>query len=88
MFEKWAIKAEVLKAEIVFTIHNVVNHHSFNSNKHTSVLLDMCSDSPIAKQFSCGPSKMAYMAAFGITPYFSDQLVKELYKVSFYSSLL
>ena len=31
MFEKWAIKDEVLKAEIVFMIYNVVNYHSFNS---------------------------------------------------------
>ena len=85
-FEKWAIKDKVLKAEILFTIHNVVNHHSFNSKKHTSALLEiMCSDSLIAKQFSCGPSKMSYMAAFGIAPYFSDLLVKELSKVPFYS---
>ena len=28
-FEKWAIKDEVLKAEILSTMHNVVNHYSF-----------------------------------------------------------
>ena len=86
-FEKWAIKDKVLKAEILFTIHNVVKHHSFNSNKHTIVLLEiMCPDSPIAKLFSCTPFKLAYMATFGIAPYFSDQLAKELSKLPFSST--
>ena len=45
----------------------------------------MFPDSKIAKQFAWGPSKMAYMATFGLVPYFSEILVKELSEVPFYS---
>ena len=41
----------------------------------------MFPDSKIAKQFAWGPSKMAYMATFGLVPYFSGILEKELSEV-------
>ena len=83
---KSSIKYEVLWAEIISTIYKVVNHNSFNSSKHSSNLYEiMFPDSNIAKQFSCGPSKMAYMAAFGLGPYFSDLLVSELSDIPYYS---
>ena len=42
----------------------------------------MFPDSKIAKQFACEPSKMAW---FGLAPYFSEILVKQLSEVPFYS---
>ena len=69
-WENWAIADDVLRAEIFSTMNHAVNHHSYNSSKHSSVLFEtMFPDSKIAKQFACGPSKMAYMTSFGLAPY-------------------
>ena len=84
--ESWALTDDVLRAEIFSTMNHAVNHHSYNSSKHSSVLFEtMFPDSKIAKQFACGPSKTAYMASFGLAPYFSENLVKQLFQVLFYS---
>ena len=54
--QNWTITDDVLHAEIYFTMNHSVNHHSFNSSKHSSVLFEtMFPDSKIAKQFGCGP---------------------------------
>ena len=82
----WAIADDVLRAEIFSTMNHAVNHHSYNSSKHSSVLFEtMFPDSKIAKQFACRPSKMAYMTSFGLAPYFSEILIKQLSEVQFYS---
>ena len=75
-----------MRGEIYFSMSHSVKHHTFNSSKHSGVLFEtMFPDSKIAKQFACGPSKMAYMTSFGLAPYFSEILIKQLSEVPFYS---
>ena len=45
----------------------------------------MFRDSEISKQFACGKDKNAYLASFGLAPYFSDQLCKTLNECPIYS---
>lgn len=37
----------------------------------------MFPDSAIAKKFSCGEKKTAYVCCFGLAPYFRSQLIRE-----------
>ena len=86
VFEAWGIRDDVLKAEALWTIHSVINHHSFNSNANTSALFEvMFPDSPMAKQFSCGANKMSYLASFGIAPFFTEELYDSLSNAHYYS---
>lgn len=67
----YAIKEEVFKAEILWTLNLVRGHQSYNSSKNTSALFNvMFPDSSIAKKFSCGPSKCSYLTVYFLAPYF------------------
>ena len=71
-------KEEVLKSEIWWVLHTVKNHHSYKSNEKIDHLFcKMFPDSAIAKKFSCGEKKTAYVCCFGLAPYFRSQLIKE-----------
>lgn len=70
-------KNDVLDAEIKWSLKTVNNHYSFNSCEGVSSLFkDMFPDSNIAKQFTCGPTKCAYIVNFGIAPHFKASLFK------------
>ena len=45
----------------------------------------MFPDSPIAKKFTCASTKCAYLATFGLAPYFQQLLTEELKEVPFKS---
>ena len=65
-------KDAVIKAEILWTLHFVINHQSYNSSKGSSAVLKaMFTDSPTASKFSCGRTKMAYITVYGLAPYFN-----------------
>ena len=69
-----ATSENVLKAEIFWTLYTVINHNSNNSNATIRELVkSMFIDSEIAKQFTCGKTKAAYLLTFGLTlaPYYS-----------------
>jgi hypothetical protein len=84
--DSFAIKEDVAKAEIYWTLNVMSKHQSYNSTKHASALFPiMFPDSNVAKQFSCGPSKCSYLTAFGLAPYFEKKLNDKLQKVPFYS---
>ena len=54
----YMVREEALKTEALWEMNSVVNLLSYDSNKHTSVLLEtMFPDSDIAKQFTCGKDK-------------------------------
>ena len=68
-------KEDVLKSEIYWTLYTVVKHHSFNSNSGIGDMFKlMFPDSNIASKFGCSERKTAYLATFGIAPYFSSIL--------------
>ena len=45
----------------------------------------MFPDSQIAQSFSCGATKCAYLACFGIYPYFHVLLIEKIRAVKYYS---
>ena len=45
----------------------------------------MFSDSQIAQSFSCGATKCAYLACFGIYPYFHELLIGKIRAVTYYT---
>ena len=84
--DEFAIKDDVTRAEIYHTIDCVTQHLSYNSRKHSSALFSvMFPECNVAQKFSCGPSKLSYYAAFGLAPYFRDDLYSKLDKVKIYS---
>ncbi|KXJ08703.1 hypothetical protein AC249_AIPGENE28448 [Exaiptasia diaphana] len=73
-------KDNVLRAEILWVLKLITNHHSFNSSSDISELLPkMFPDSEIAKQFKCGERKSSYICIFGLAEYFK-KLLKESIK--------
>ena len=76
-------KDDVLKAETLWTLKLVANHYSFNSSADMAKLFSaMFPDSEIAKQFTCGERKAAYITVFGLAEHFK-KLLKESVKGPF-----
>lgn len=66
---------DVSKAELIWTLHTVQQHNSYNSNCEMSeIFKSMFPDSEIARKFSCGRTKTAYTCCFGLAPHFSKLL--------------
>ena len=64
-----------LTAEIYWVLKVVSSHYSFKSSESIKGVFQlMFPDSGVAKQFSCGEKKCAYLATFGIAPYFVSLL--------------
>ena len=61
-------------------------HYSFNScNDISATFRAMFPDSGIAKTFTCGATKCAYLSCFGLAPYFHEQLVDMVRSTACYS---
>ena len=70
------ISEEVLHAEVLLVIKVIISHYSFSSCRVISCLSSkVFPDSQIAQSFSCGATKCAYLACFGIYPYFHELLI-------------
>ena len=83
---KWVTSESVLKAETIWALNATVNHFSHNSSRYTSPIFStMFPDSEIAKQFTCGRSKLSYITSFGLAPYFHEQLLATISDVPFHS---
>lgn len=68
-------REETVKAEIIWTLHTVQHHHSYKSNEGIqAVFKTMFPDSEIAKRFTCGEKKTAYLCCFGLAPHFKSLL--------------
>lgn len=73
-----------LKAEVLWTLHTIAKHHSYNGNEGVSALFKyMFPDSDIANSFSCGADKTAYIAKFGLAVYIKEELVSKVNKSPF-----
>ncbi|KAJ8043765.1 hypothetical protein HOLleu_11016 [Holothuria leucospilota] len=84
--DTYVVADDILKAEVLWAIKVVMNHYSFNSCQNVSKLFtSMFPDSQIAKTFSCGATKCAYMICFGLQPYFHDLLVDKIRNTECYS---
>ena len=81
----------VLRAEILWVLHTTSCHNLYNSNEGISkVFSSMFPDSEIARRFSCGGEKTAYLTVFGLAEYFNRSLldtIKGDYCVLFDESL-
>lgn len=68
-----------MKAEVLWTLHTVAQHQSYNSNEGISGLFQcMFPDSNIASTFACSSDKTAYIAKFGLAVYIKDELVEKV----------
>ena len=63
------------RAEVLWAMKVVSSHYSYVSCMETDRLFElMFPESAIAKSFSCGEKKSAYIICHGLAPYFSQQL--------------
>ena len=72
------VAGDVIRAEVLWTMKVVMCHYS-------STFRAMFPDSGIAKTFTCGATKCAYLTCFGLAPYFHEQLVDMVRSTACYS---
>lgn len=73
-----------LKAEVLWTLHTIAKHQSYNGNEGISELFKcMFPDSNIANTFTCGADKTAYIAKFGLAVHIKDDMVSKVNKSPF-----
>ena len=61
------LKDSVLEGEIVWAVKTVKDQYSCSSSSNTDKLFQwMFPDSEIAKKFSCGKTKCAYLVKYGL----------------------
>jgi hypothetical protein len=73
---------EVVTAEVLWAVMCVSSHYSYNSCTNIgSFVRRAFHDSMIAKKFSCGENKVAYLVGFGLGPYLEDILKNMLKKL-------
>lgn len=71
--------ASTMKAEVIWVFNTVVKHQSYRSNDDVAELFElMFPDSKIAKTFSCGKDKTAYIARFGLAQFIKQDLVSKV----------
>ena len=71
----FACSADVLSAEVLWSIKCIDSHYSYHSNEHISdTFQSMFPDSVIASKFSCGETKSSYLIRYGIGPYMKTLL--------------
>ena len=74
------ISEEVLHAEVPWVIKVITSHYSFSSCKDISCLFSkMFPESQIAQSFS----RCAYLAGFGIYPYFHELLIEKIHAIKY-----
>ena len=72
-------KGSVSRAEILWTLRCIENHHSYSSNQGVGdFFASMFPDSQIAAHFKCGETKTMYITKYGLAPYFSELLRKKV----------
>lgn len=75
----FASNEDITKAEVLWCLHSVENHFSYNSSKSLcSILRAMDPKSEILQKISLSPAKLSYIISFGLAPYVSDLLLSEI----------
>ena len=73
-----------LKAEVIWSLQTASKHHSYTSNDGIhEVFRAMFPDSEMAKTFTCGRDKTAYLVRFGFAPYMKKQLISRINEDTF-----
>ena len=73
---------ETLTTEVLWALKAILSHYSYKSCEDIAQLFQrMFADSTIAKQFTCDKKKCAYLACFGVSPFFQQQLLDEIKKL-------
>jgi len=76
---QFVVREDVTRAEIIWAMRAVVIHSSFRSNSDLGETFQaMFHDSAIAKQFSLGKTKCAYVTVYGLSPYFETLLIDQV----------
>ena len=82
------ILEKVLHVEVLWVIKEITSHYSFGSYKNIKCLFsNMFPDNQIAQLSSCGATNCAYLACFGIYPYFHELLMEKIHAVKYYTLL-
>lgn len=68
---------KTLQAEVLWILKTITDHHSYTSNKSIDDLF-MFPDSSIAATFSCGSNKTAYITKFGLSPFITREMTKQV----------
>ncbi|KAH9381460.1 hypothetical protein HPB48_016973 [Haemaphysalis longicornis] len=69
----------VTDAEIIWTLKVVTSHMSYRMSSQAGELFQrMFPDSEVAKAFSCGEKKCAYVTCHGLKPFFLSALQREI----------
>ena len=71
---------EIIKAEIIWSLHVSVENNSFRScDSIGGTFKAMFPDSVVAKKFSLSRTKVSYMLSDGIGPAFHQQITDEYF---------
>lgn len=75
----------VTDAEILWTLKVVTCHYSYRSSSQAGDLFKrMFPDSEVAKSFSCGEKKCAYVTCYGLRLFFQSSLQREIENSDYY----
>ena len=82
---------DILKAQVLWVMHTISRHLSYSSNENIcTIFRSIFPDSMIASKFTCGATKTAYLAIFGLADFFKKALlhhIKGVFTVLFDESL-
>ena len=82
--EDYVVSANVLNAEIKWSLKEVMSYFSFRScERIRNLFADMLSDSETANKFSLGRAKCSYFVNFGIAPHSKTMLLYNVQKSLF-----
>ncbi|KAJ8048381.1 hypothetical protein HOLleu_00669 [Holothuria leucospilota] len=77
--DSFVTKEQTLKAEVLWALKIVEAHYSYHSSAGSDKLFqEMFPDSKIAKEFSCGEKKSAYLVCFDLATHFKQLLVDDM----------
>ncbi|KAJ8032368.1 hypothetical protein HOLleu_25882 [Holothuria leucospilota] len=77
--ETFVTREQTLKAEILWSLKVIDSHYSYRSCAGNDKLFqEMFPDSQIAKEFTCGEKKCAYLICFGLAPHFKQMLIDSM----------
>ncbi|KAJ8043836.1 hypothetical protein HOLleu_11110 [Holothuria leucospilota] len=77
--ETFVTREQTLKAEILWSLKVIDSHYRYRSCAGNDKLFqEMFPDSQIAKEFTCGEKKCAYLVCFGLAPHFKQMLIDSM----------
>ncbi|XP_041775449.1 uncharacterized protein LOC121595491 [Anopheles merus] len=79
VLNRFMLNEQVTSAEIVWALETIATHNSYRSaGANTNLFKTMFPDSQIAAKLEMGRTKLAYLITFGLAPYFTNEIFKQL----------